>query len=84
MEHTRTLEDFLIELSEMPTRYDPIPKPTHADGKRLFYCDHGDCQYSTFKPSYPRAHKNITPVTQGGKFRRVIIKVVDYNFHLVV
>ena len=64
MEHTRTLEDFLIELSEMPTRYDPIPKPTHPipeptheNRKKLFYCDHGDCKYSTFRPSRIRQHK---------------------------
>ena len=62
MEHTRTLEDFLIELSEMPTRYDPIPthpipESTHENGKLLFKCDHGDCEYRTSKPSYLRAHK---------------------------
>ena len=74
MEHTRTLEDFLIELSEMPTRYDPIPKPTHADGKRLFYCDHGDCQYSTFKPSYLRAHKKYHTSHPGWK-----ISTCDYK-----
>jgi len=34
-----------------------IPKPAYTDEKPLFKCDHGDCKYSTSKPSNLRTHK---------------------------